>query len=517
MTFSLLTISILGISAAVVYREIRKGYRSGLPKSLIRLAVLVFCAFFSSVLSTFLGDIFGGMLFVALKNLAVLAEICEDFSFLLGAAELLIKMLFSLVLYLPIFFITKLILSVLIRIFCAIIKSKKGSSPNKGAPEYLSEDAPFYMVHDKKLGAVVGVLSGLLLTIVVFMPFTGILQSASDVVDTVVEVTQMPELLTLEGLRLIDRYGDDASVVVIQSCGGKTLYNLTSRASYEDKSTYLNREIAAVRSFDLRAFGACLNKGGGIATGNTQELSTFLDRTKDSLALSIVTTDIVQGASKAWFSDVSYLGLNRPNLGENEGIDQFFNSILQVCATTDVDTYVADMHTVLGLIDILGDYEFLFQEHDYETFMTVFVEDNALQRIEDELTKNPRMSHVRLNLNDIIIGIIADEIGGDRYTDTQKGVFYRGVSEALNDAQGLTGSAKIQSVANSIAACFAEQGVYLPENIETKMAQILITRFSTAQEVSPDDIEQLFGEYALEDNIFDETESTEKFFEKNGQ
>ena len=75
-----------------------------------------------------------------------------------------------------------------------------------------------------------------------------------------------------------------------------------------------------------------------------------------------------------------------------------FDSILYVCSTADINTYDEDLGTVLGLMEIIGDYDFLFATHDYETFMKVFVEGEALQRIEEELAKNGQRQYTQKGL-----------------------------------------------------------------------------------------------------------------------
>lgn len=495
MSFTVLSIVILLITAAIIFRHVRMGYKKGMSKALIHLGVLLFTAVFSTVVSVLLAKFAGHLIFTAFGETGVIAELKSSVGFLFGVLELLSTMILSVILYIPVFYIMKLLVKLLVG---AIIKlvAKKSKKP-KQEPEYMSEDAPFYVRHDKKIGAIVGAISGFLVTIVVFMPLTGLLKTSGDVVDFVMELTQKEDEGSPEVLQLLDRYSNDASSTVLQACGGRVLFDLTARTGVEGQSTCLNHEIKALRDLNLMERKDEIT-GDGLTLEATQALDAFVQDGKNSLCLRVMTADLLKELSASWVDHRPFLGIDRPSFGNNRALDRFFDSLFSVCATTSIETYDQDIGTVIHLLQIfLGD-EVNLDLNDYDAFKRFMDEQNGLQRIKNELNKNPRMSTVNMAMDDMIMSTLATEIDSSKYTAEQKSTFYKGIASILNDTNGLEGADRNAAIANGIAERFADHGAELPENLEELVAETIATRFADTETVTEQDVEEYFAEYQQE-------------------
>ncbi len=496
MSFTVLSIAIIVITAAIIFRHVRMGYKKGMSKALIHLGILLFSAVFSAVVSFLLAKLVGTLVFTAFGETGVIADLKNSVGFVFGVIQLLIQMILSVILYIPIFYIMKLVVKALVG---AIIKlvAKKCKKPKK-EPEYMSENTPFYVRHDKKIGAIVGAISGLLVAIVVFMPLTGLLNTSSDVVDFVMELTQKEDTEKPEALQLLDRYASDTSSTVLQACGGRVLFDLTARTSMEGQSTCLNREIRVLRDLKLMERKNEIT-GGGLTLEATQALERFVQDGKDSLCLRVMTTDILKNLSSNWIESRPFMGINRPSFGENRALDRFFNSLFSVCSTTSIQTYDQDIYTIIHLLQIFLEDDVKLDLNDYDAFKTFIDEQNGMQRIKDVLNENPRMSTVNVAMDDMIMMTLATEIDSSKYTVEQKKSFYKGIASILNDANGLDGSVRSVAIANGIREKFADHGSELPENLEELVAETIATRFSGNETVTEQDVEEYFAEY-LEEN-----------------
>lgn len=535
MSFSLLTIVIFGLTAAIIYKEIRKGYKHGLSRSLINLATLIFCAVFSSIVSMLVAMLLGTFLMAMFREIGLFDFLVGELIIFDGVIEMLLKMLLSVLLFLVAFYSLKNLVLRLVQTVVRVAggKIKRSKKTAKNLPEYLSEDEVFYVKHDKKLGAAVGALCGLILAIIVFMPLTGILKTSNEIVDIIYDMTaraqteekekseeelaeapdmiESTEIEVLEEseepaepqkiektkeLQLLERYANDASGTVLYSCGGKALFNLTASTHMHGYTTYLNKEIKIFESIDLIGLQKELQASQGITTENSDLLESLLDDTKESLALKIVMSQVVQRASENWLERLPYLGIDRPSFGGYYELDGFFDSILFVCSTTTVETYDADIRTVVGLITIFEEDEVFSGERDYDSFMKAFVEGDTLKRVEDELYKNPNMHTVNLAIDDLIMSIFASELMDDtKYTLEQKMLFYKEIAAIMSDSQGLDGSVQLIAISNGISDSFESLGMYLPESLETRVATIFTANIPTDEQVSEDDVEEMFGKY----------------------
>ena len=498
MSFSLLSVTIIGISAAIIYKEIRKGYKHGLLRSLINLATLIFCAVFSSIVSTIVASMVGDALLKVLTKQGVIDALVSPFSLMVGVAEMLAKMILSLILYLPIFYTMKSIISRPIKIVCAIIAKKWSLKRRKNSPpEYLSEDAPFYIVHDKKIGAAVGVLSGFILAIIVFMPLMGLLNSTTDVLDVAQEFAEIPALEEAEWVKLVDKYSNDISGTVLQACGGRGLYNLTARTTIQGQTTYLNKEIEVIRSLGIKKLMNEAQEAGSFGADNIQMIEKLVDGLDESLAMKLLMTNFLSDAAESWMGYQPYLGIERPHLATNRAVDEFLDSVLYVCSTTTIKTYDADVRTIISLIKIFGENQEAFNTNDYQVIMETFVEGGLLYSIEEELYKNPHMNLVNLAIDDLIINMIADELDSGSYSLETKEILYKGIASVMNDARGLTGSAQTTTIGSGVGEHFEEQGVYLPENLENRIGEILSSNVAGADsgQLTEDDIAAFFAAY----------------------
>ena len=498
MSFSLLSVTIIGISAAIIYKEIRKGYKHGLLRSLINLATLIFCAVFSSVISTLLASLIGDILHDVLTERGFFDSLVAPLTLLVGVTEMLAKMLLSVLLYLPVFYTLKAFVSRPIRIFCSLLAKKWSLRRRKNSPpEYLSEEAPFYVIHDKKIGAAVGALAGLVLAIIVFMPLTGLLNSTTETLEVVQEFVEIPALEEAEWAVLVDKYSHDASGTVLQACGGRGLYNLTARTTIHGHTTYLNKEIDVIKSLNVKQLLEELEDSGELGVDNIQMVEKLVDGLDESLSMKLLMTEFLSEASTSWMGYQSYMGIERPNLAETRAVEGFFDSILYVCSTTTIETYDADVRTVVALIKIFGENQEAFDSSDYNVIMQTFVDDGLLYRIEEELYKNPHMGLVHLSIDDLIMDMIADELDSGKYSLASKDILYRGIASVMNDARGLTGSAQTTTIGSGVGEHFEKQGVYLPETLENRIGEILVSNVSGADsgQLTETDIANFFAGY----------------------
>ncbi len=497
MSFSLLSIAIIAVTAAVIYREVRKGYRHGLSRSLISLSILIFCAVFASLVSVWITKPIGALVIEILRSTGVLNLLSGTLALFVGIVKMLVNIIISLLLFLPTFYILRALVTYLVKIIIAAVTAKSNKGRSKGSAVYLSEDAPFYVVNDKKLGALVGALSGFIIAVVVFMPLMGLLKSADDIADTLKEMTDIPAVENSKGLDILDRYANDASGTVLYTCGGGVIYDITTRTNAYGYTSCLNDEIKAIRETNLTETAVELYESGAITLENSEIIEKFLDKVDRSLFLKLVMADVLKNVSSRWLEYQPYMGIARPSFSSYSEIDNFFNSVLYVCTSTSIETYDADIRTIVALIRIFEEYPIL-NTRDYKSFMTDFVEENALQSIEAELRKNPHMNSVHVAIDDLIMNIIASEFELEKYSLSQKTNLYNGIASVLNDARGLSGYVKSTAIANGISEKFESCGVYVPSNLENRIANLLSYKLSDSSELTGTAVESIFEEYMKE-------------------
>ena len=488
MSFSLLSVLILVITVMVIYREIKKGYRHGLSKSLINLSILIFCAVFTSLASMWIAKLLSKLIWLWMES--SLSGMVLLFPELIGT---LISIGVSILLYIPMFYALKAVLNSLSGIILCAGSRKLKKTQEFASPMYSSENVPLHVEKDKKLGALVGAISGIVISVVVFMPLMGCLKTTHKVIDVISESEIVKVNTESETFRVIDKYSNDASGTVLYYCGGNLIYDLTTRIYSYEYNTCLNREIESFRDTDFIEIAKELYSKNEFSKDNIEIFEALLDEVGDHVLLRLATTDIVKGLSSSWLEYEPFMGLGRPNFGHYAEIDSALNSAFMVCAHTTVEHYDADVRTMISLVSILNESSIFSEGRDYQRFMNEFVESDLIEQLEAELAKNPRMSPVQLAIDNLFIDMIASELNADKYADKRE-LFYREIATVLNNNKKLSGSVQKHSIKNGVSDAFENCGVYLPEALEERVADKISGNLLNNENLTEKTVESFFNQ-----------------------
>lgn len=495
MSFTLLSVVIICITLAVVYRQVRRGYKKGLSGSLIILASQLFCAVFSALVSSKIATALGKLLFEFAESAGFVDSLLGEQTMFSGIMMLCLNMIISLVLYLPVFFLMRLLLSGLIILMYKVLTDKNRAEMQDKAYRkiYSSEDSRY-----KVYGALVGVFSGLIVSAVVFMPLTGILKTATEAVDVAVILTADEEIENEEAVQLLRRYSNDVAVNAFHSCGSNVLYDFTVRTKLSGMTTTLKGELSALRSANVVSLMDRLRSDESVTLENLEVIDSLITVSRDSVSVKLIMTDFLKNASLNWMNNTPYLGIERPNLGNYSAVNEFLSSVLRVCSNTTVNTFEADMTTVVNLLSLVNEYAYLFTNNDYETFMKEFIEKDALTRIEKELSKNPNMRPLCAELNALVMNVIASEVMNDIIPAQTKNSIYKGIASVINDAKGLKDAIKLATVANGIAENLEENGIYLPDELKDRVTSVFTENINMDKTVTANDIENFLTQFITE-------------------
>jgi len=467
MSFTLLSIVILAITAAFVYRHVRLGYKRGLTKTLISLAILIFSALIATVLSSVLSSLMTDGVVVLLKTAELYEKLIEPMGGYVSVIMIVIKTVISLIIYIPVFFILRLVVAFIFRIVCTIVIRKKGGR----IPQYLSENEDIYVKKEKNIGAAIGALSGVILSIIIFMPLIGGMKSVNNTVGIVGAITGKDKTEQVEALQMLDKYSNDFMGTVFDACGGGMLYDLTTRISYSGEVSCINNELEMIESIDTKALLASFKNPEVSATKKLTGIEPVLDAVNDTVVVKMVFVEFIKNASSTWLQHGEYMGIPRPSLGNHRAMEELLDSVLLVCSTTTFDTYDADVRTFMNIAKIVSENEKSFNESDYSTFIDTVVRSNLLQRIEDELDKNPHMANIKYAINDMIMCTIVTELDAtEKYPESVKKELYKALANALTDTMSLSGSTKTVTLANQIVEDFKARGINIPDQISARVA-----------------------------------------------
>ena len=504
MSFTSLSVIILVIIGLTVFRYARREYKKGLSHSLISLCVILFAALVGAFAST----LFVGAFFDSVIKLLSEYEFYGEFIELLAGFEevlfLVVKMLLSLVLYIPTFYILRLLLNIPI----AIIMRRMTAKKDKDNVEYYKENEEFYVKNNKIIASFIGAVTGFVISVIVFTPISGVVRTAASAIDFAEEKME-EEILEEEVLEAFEYLSDDFSLSLVAACGGEMLFDFSTAIKVDGESTCLSKELEAIYSIDFDAF-AELVAFEGTAQENAERIRQISEQIQKSKILKVMFVETVSGLSEAWLKYEDYMGAERPQFGESGAVDGFIDELLYVCRGTDSQTIADDVNTLINISSMLMDEVELLSSGDYDAVIGALVDGGIIDRVKTELGKNKRMSSVVAAVDNLIMGVIAEEIQDyTKYSVEECEDFFYEVSDILTSTSGLSGDVRVSAVTNSIKEVFEGYGIdgmYVPESLTEDVASKLIEDIdSFGGEVTFDDVKDYFEEYINDGgDIFDD-------------
>ena len=475
-----------------VFFQARKSYKRGLSKSLIKLSITVFCAFMAAVVAILIASFTEELSLNLLNQLGVYQAVEDSIGSAAAVTIILFNMLLSMELYLP----SYVILRVIAEIVCAIIYKVLVKAPKKKEMAYLSENEESYVKRNKTLAAAVGVCSGIIVTLISFMPIVGALKTVEHVVDTVDHMAPDMALGENEIVEELNYYADDAAVNVLYICGGRLLFDLSTTTIFAGEITNLDKEITAINNIDLEELQQILSSISSMDEKSARSISQFLDRINESVILREMLVAVVKDSTSAWLEGNAYMGIERPNFDQHAAVDVFVDEVFYVFSTSTNATIKGDINTIVNISMILNGSEGLFSSGDYDAVIKAVVEDGILNKIKEELNKNSHMKTVAYAVDELVMSIVADEIQNTlEFTDSQSEELFEEIADILTSTAHLKGSAKTTAVSNYVKECLDSYGVPVPPELEDIVATILISGIDSTGGVDMDAVQDFFDGY----------------------
>ena len=470
MSFTSLSILIPIVLALITYFQVRKGYKRGMTRSLVQLGVIVGCAFFAALVSVAVSV----PVTDALNDFFYEIGLYESIEELLGSAYdaviIILRMIVSLTLYLPAFWVLRLTISIITAIFvrCCIGKRRKNDS-------YISENADFLERNDKVLGAAVGGVIGFLLTVIVLMPFAGVVKATGELITVAQTLAGEEEAEDDEVTAELKAYANDFSLNVIDVCGGRLLFDLTARTTMYGRTTCFNKEVEAVKAIDIDEVTDVFSRIGYADDKSISDVREFLDKVDESFILKAIMLSGFTEASAAWLRGDSYMDTPRPDFGTNFAVVEFLNELLYVCSGSTFETIDADIDTLMNLSKIFYDRVNVFDTDEYSLVIDELMLRGTADRIRAVLSENPHMRPVLYSVDDLIMSVVTDEIKNTmKYSEEDREVLYEEFASILNETAGLRGSVRLNMVTEQVRGELDAYGLYIPEHLDSTIAELLI-------------------------------------------
>lgn len=490
MTFSLISVAILLITALVILIEVLRAINRGRSKTLVTLASLLLAIFISILITAFLSNLFAGVAVKFIKSSIDLSSISDKIA---STDEILYAYADS-VISPALFFVVFLLARILIAIVVKIVYS---ANKRKNAPVvFESEDAREYRKNPRLTNGLLGALCGFLVMVVAISPVIGSLKSVTKTFKGMNDETEIFNIKFKDSIVVyFDGCSRDIVGNVLYYCGGNLIYKSVASSSLNDNYFSLGNEIDRTfkTSNDLMSMTRIISNIE-VATPEEKEMLRHLGEEVDKAeTLKAATADILPNLAKKWLNDEPYEGISKPKV--SKASESFFDKMLYVCKSTTPDTVGADLSTLLNVYLIAYENNILISEN-YKEMIELAKTTGAFDLIKQELNKNRRMAGISLDVDNVGMKSIATAI--QSFNIENYDILMNNITGVLNNALNLDGQKRLDYVTNMTKNYINQYGIDLGDDVAGEVAERLIDELIDDKKVvSVDDLKGFWDKYSV--------------------
>ncbi len=502
MTFTIFSLILIISIVFSVSKEAYNGYRKGSTKAIVSFLSVVFSLVMSTVISSRLISLTIGQLALSyLRQIKVFRNLFDS----IGQFESITHAVVSMVISSIVFVFVFLILYLICRIVISIVY-KKALSSDKEDTGYVGENSSWYTRNSKYIGAIVGGISGFLMTVILFSPIIGTFKSVNSIMeiasiernvvekdsdtDRSADESETQETETAETdeqeekddndiVNIISDYANDFAGTVVYYCGGKAVYDMSARTVINGETVILTHEIEAIKTVaeDIVKVAPALKDLNEFNSRDTRRLSRVCEKMDDSYFLRLLSASVVSSASQNWLQGEKFLGISRPRF--NSSIDPFCDGVFSVLAATNADTVGEDVSTFINVCEIILDSGILETNGNYSMLMELLDESSFVQDLTDELKSNPRTASLVDNLHLLAMNSLMNTIKFDGYDVEQYYGLMDDITEQFNRMNGQNHEKKVETLAGYTVEYLQDYGVDVPVDVAEIIVDAMITSIPT--------------------------------------
>ncbi len=493
MSFTVLSIVIISIFAAVACVEIYRGVKRGFIRSLISLGNIVVSLLLTFALTPIFSDMISQRLMKLVKNLAVYEEISQQLVSLHTVIPALLEMLIGSVLFVAVFFACRIVLSWLFALIYRWSTLRFSDDPGYGREDNSCSSRP-----TKIRGAICAGISAFLITMIVTAPLMGTLELA----DRALAVVGNADKKTLnsigeENVQAVEGFSKDITGNLFYRMGGRWIYNNAASTGMRGSRVYLLSELETVEhmSGDMLKVYGIFQKPQEATQEHIAALEGLRENLKDLEVCEPLIADVIKQCSSAWKEGKSFLTVRRPAM--NAMVEPAFLSILEVCSNTTLYSAEQNADTLLEIYSILLESGvFSMNTNDYGAILSALAENRTMERIDQALMKNPNMDEIDVSsiMMSAFSSYIANQnLGGKEYDD-----FATGIASAVNEinasSSGISQDRKVKEFSEHAQRYLSEAGMNIPQSVTEMLCSELLETL-TGTDVSAEDVKFIFEKY----------------------
>ena len=492
MSFTLLSLIIVVMLAMIASIEIYRGVHRGFLLSLVTLANVIVYLIVSFVLNALFSNMISNEILYSVKRLKVYRNFSEALPELDMVAEAVIAMAVGSILFVFVFFVVRIILSVFFNTIYKIFSLRKANDPGYGR-----EDNSCSTRLNKVRGAICGGISALLITLIVTCPIMGTLEVSTRVLSIVGKASNKTISMIGQGnVSAVKDFSNDVVGNVFYRCGGRWIYENSVSTTLAGKSVCLLSEIEVIEEMagDAICVYSILQKPQNVTEEHLMALERLRYKLPELEICERLIGDVIRQCSTAWIEGNSFLSIKRPAL--NPVVEPTVLSILSECANTTSRNAIQNADTVLEVYGVLLESGILsMNTADYSQILDLITQEGMIEKLDDILAKNSEIESV--NSTSMMMGVFVSYIESQNFSDADYRGFLKGVASVINTvnaSQDLSDTRREIELSLQIQERLSALGISVSQDITEKLSAELLENLPGTK-ISEEDVKFIFEKY----------------------
>ena len=351
------TVSLVVLGLYFAQRGVRKGLiKAAMTTGNIVISALLAC-FLSRDFTTIARDYLYPLLtwILRLFGLGYVVDEIAELEGILTMMPLFLSVIFTPVLFLTFFWLFRTLIGIGLSF---VYRSKRKVKDEDGNKTTVKRHVPLW---SRITGGVLGVLNGALLLAVLLLPFNGYANLFVNVADeyfSEIDTSSYTREGSSAGEILYYAVEDYAAPVpenwflrLTYGTFGRPMFNHMTKTAYGEGEFGLESE-AIVGIHLLRSGGKFVSSGlTNLNADTVKDLHEIVNTLDESALMPDLAAALVASMCDNWAYGQDLYGLSRPDFGET--LNPTVDVLLRILATVDGKTIVADLNTIIDVLDLL--------------------------------------------------------------------------------------------------------------------------------------------------------------------
>ena len=216
----------------------------------------------------------------------------------------------------------------------------------------------------------------------------------------------------------------------------------------------------------------------------------------DSKVLSIIISEVLSGACKAWDSGEAFLGVDKPVV-DDESVANILETAIDTFKTSTPDTVAQDILSVAELFEVMAKYDVFSSLEDPDQLLELLQNDGFMEEAIAVLKENDRLEDLlKETVKTGVQAVVENAVDDATFNETVEELTTSAADELNALASLATKEEQVSAVSDAITEVLSENGVSEGAAVVDYVAELLIDEFADkiAQgEVTAEDISRYLG------------------------